>query len=548
MYDDGEVFENYPDWSRFFDSLRGSGYSLNAAIADIVDNSISANASIVNVRFNLNFTDASAAGVAAISISDNGDGMDKDGILNALKYGAAPRTDAKSLGKFGIGLKLASTAFAKIVTVTSRKKGDSEILSGILDLDFIAQKRAPVILVVNPRSDSVEAIEEISNGGSGTVVEWTLMDRLKLNQYQRRSAQVSAYEDQLQELRDHLGTVFQRYINPPEANSTNVQIFVNDIPVEAWDPFCVDVVSKPEFEKQIVAENGTVLMNLRGFVLPRIDGFPNHDRFAAARISLNYQGIYVYRENRLIEGPVWLDKTARDLHYNGARIDASFTHEADELLGLNFQKDSITGGSEIQQEIKEFSTKVRKAANEKHRSRTTADAVDSSGALHGTSSAGVEKNIGRLETVTVTETDESKGEVAIDAGLGEEPRRLRIAFPEESGIGNFEVLSNLDDGVLWTPFYSTATGHIGVQLNAGHDFYKKAYVANKGDSNIIQAIDYLIWSIAQAEADYSARDRTFADAFDDFKVQVSRNLKRLVKELPEPEISTPEPGSSGDGN
>lgn len=534
-YPDDSVFDNFPDWGRFFDSLRGSGYSLNAAIADIIDNSISAEASVVNVKFDLSFTDANSPGFAKISIVDNGHGMDKDGVLNALKYGAAPRAEAKSLGKFGIGLKLASTAFAKVVTVTSKRSGDNEPVTGILDLDFITSRAAPVIPIVEASPEALDLINEISPQGKGTVVDWTVMDRLKLNQYQRRAPQEKAYDQQIAELNSHIGMVFQRYLSSDIGTGDRVEIFLNDQAVEPWDPFCVDVVGNPMFEKEITAEDGTILMKLRGFVLPRIDGFPSAQRYAEANISLNNQGVYVYREDRLIEGPVWLDKTARDLHYNGARIDASFTHEADDLLGLSFQKDSITGGSEIQQEIKDFSTMVRRAADEVHRAKNTKNAVEGSKSLHSGSSAEVEKNLPQLETVNVTEAYVDRGEVKIDAGQGEEPRRLLIAFPADPGIGNFNVESSLEDGVLWSPFYSTNTGHIGVQLNAGHDFYKKAYVANQADTNVIRAIDFLIWSIAQAEADYSARDREFADTFEDFKVQVSRNLKRLVRDLPEPE-------------
>ena len=534
-YPDDAVFDNYPDWGRFFDSLRGSGYSLNAAIADIIDNSISAGASIVNVKYELNFADSSSPGSARIAIIDNGHGMDRDGVLNALKYGAAPRAEAKSLGKFGIGLKLASTAFAKVVTVTSRKSGVSQPVTGILDLDFITSKAAPVIPIIEAQPEALDLIDEIAPNGSGTVVDWTVMDRLRLNQYQRRAPQINAYDQQIAELDAHIGMIFQRYLSADAGAGARVEIFLNDRAVAPWDPFCVDVVGSPMFEKEIVADDGTVLMRLRGFVLPRIDGFPSAERFAEANISLNYQGVYVYREDRLIEGPVWLDKTARDLHYNGARIDASFTHEADDLLGLSYRKDSITGGSEIQEEIRNFSTMVRRAANEEHRARNTKSAVSAAASLHSVSSAEVEKNIPQLETVNVTESNADRGEVRIDAGQGEEPRRLQIAFPSDPGIGNFNVESSLEDGVLWSPFYSTNTGHIGVQLNAGHDFYKKAYVANQADTNVIRAIDFLIWSIAQAEADYSARDRAFADTFDDFKVQVSRNLKRLVRDLPEPE-------------
>ena len=50
-------------------SLRAMGYDLSTAIADLIDNSISANATDIHVDFSWN------SGTPWILISDNGDGM-----------------------------------------------------------------------------------------------------------------------------------------------------------------------------------------------------------------------------------------------------------------------------------------------------------------------------------------------------------------------------------------------------------------------------------------------------------------------------------------
>lgn len=97
-----------PDPSRVAEGLRDTGYDFNTAISDIVDNSIAANATKIDITFNI-----SPMNEISIYIADNGTGMDENGLKNAMKYGSKQRDEIKSLGKFGLGLKTASTAFVE---------------------------------------------------------------------------------------------------------------------------------------------------------------------------------------------------------------------------------------------------------------------------------------------------------------------------------------------------------------------------------------------------------------------------------------------------
>lgn len=99
-------FELLPDPERIVNGLRDTGYNFNTAIADIVDNSIAANASKINID-----VDMDPNMKIRVYIADNGCGMDLDGLKNAMKYGSKERSEKNSLGKFGLGLKTASTAF-----------------------------------------------------------------------------------------------------------------------------------------------------------------------------------------------------------------------------------------------------------------------------------------------------------------------------------------------------------------------------------------------------------------------------------------------------
>ena len=104
-----------PDPSRIMEGLRDTGYDFNTAMADIVDNSIAADAKVVKVKIDLK-----PDNTITVYVADNGVGMDMDGLKNAMKYGSTKRIDPSSLGKFGLGLKTASTAFCRCLSVLSK--------------------------------------------------------------------------------------------------------------------------------------------------------------------------------------------------------------------------------------------------------------------------------------------------------------------------------------------------------------------------------------------------------------------------------------------
>src|SRR5689334_2040585 len=119
--DDKEILP--PDPGRMIEGLRDTGYEFNTAVADIIDNSIAAKATVVSVGINMDFR-----GEVRVSVADNGIGMDRVELLNAMKYGSSRRDDPASLGKFGLGLKTASTAFCRRLSVITRPAHDSRAL------------------------------------------------------------------------------------------------------------------------------------------------------------------------------------------------------------------------------------------------------------------------------------------------------------------------------------------------------------------------------------------------------------------------------------
>lgn len=207
-----ELFEVTPDPERITESLRDTGYILNTAVADIVDNSIAAGADSISVELKLD-----PRGNVRFSVADNGIGMDRNGLVNALKYGSARRPDPSSLGKFGLGLKTASTSFARRLKLTSKSGNDTPAATAIWDLDLVPSQGWQVS--VDSKADPVDAgLLERHTTGTGTVVRWEKIDRL-IRDYKDPAGDRAqgAIKRHVASLRDHLAMVFQRFLDPADS-------------------------------------------------------------------------------------------------------------------------------------------------------------------------------------------------------------------------------------------------------------------------------------------------------------------------------------------
>ncbi len=151
------------------ESLRGLGYTLPTALADLVDNSIAANASDVVVQLEW------AGPQSWVRIVDDGDGMDDAALEAGMRLGARdPRAERSTsdLGRFGLGLKTASFSQARRLTVASRKKG-GPVVCLRWDLDLIGQEpSAEWPLFEGPAPGSEHLLAPLDQMAHGTVVLW----------------------------------------------------------------------------------------------------------------------------------------------------------------------------------------------------------------------------------------------------------------------------------------------------------------------------------------------------------------------------------------
>ncbi len=279
------------------EALRGLGYTTAAALADVIDNGISAGASSIHVRFDW-------AGVhSRISISDNGRGMDDLELESAMTLGAKNPLDERStkdLGRFGMGLKTASFSQCRRLTVAS-KTLDGLVCCLRWDLDAIAA--SPDLgwrMFEGPAYGSEVFVESVESVNSGTVVLWECLDRIVTPGYS-----MDHFADLIDDVEMRLAMVFHRLLEGP---NPSVRLLINDKLVTPWDPFMTGHPAKPWHSPvaRILMPSG--IIEAQCHVLPHKDRLSDDEfREAGGPEGWNsLQGFYVYRNRRLLLAGGWL--------------------------------------------------------------------------------------------------------------------------------------------------------------------------------------------------------------------------------------------------
>ena len=525
--------ENPPDPARTIEGLRDTGYRFETAIADIIDNSIAAEATTVDLKASMDFR-----GNIRVSIADNGIGMSRDGLIKAMRYGSPERPDPSSLGKFGMGLKTASTAFCRKLSVTSRPSGDAPPQRATWDLDHVVHAGKWELLLSDPPDEDLNHLEEIAPDHSGAVVVWEEVDRLlKLYSSPGGKHAQNALNRYVDNLRDHVAMVYQRFLDPGDSRAPTIAITINGEKVEAWNPFFeqeAELVASPdpiavEFEDRdgIAGE-----FAVRAFVLPRREEFSTDDEAKRARIGNEYQGVYVYRENRLIYGPDWLGIYQKEPHGSLLRVEFSFDHRLDEAFHVDIKKSQISLNEDLYNWLSsDFLPAPRRAADERYRQGRKKKAQEkAAGGAHDSSNRTISNREKDVDQAKVEVLNEETGEVEITNSGGRVRMKLRLSTATKPGEVHVQPVEELEDGMLWSP--ALIDRHQGVSVNTGHPYYRKVYIPNLSSGVTVQGMDSLLWALGVAEL--KATNEATHRHFKDLRYEISRILRLLVEDLPEP--------------
>lgn len=521
-----------PDPARVMEGLRDTGYDFNTAIADIIDNSIAANATKVNILL-----DTDPLGEVFVYIADNGCGMDFEGLKNAMKYGSAERNDKASLGKFGLGLKTASTAFCRKLSVISRGS-DNTARKVQWDLDYIAATGEWNLKQPDITADELEYLNETAGDGTGTLVVWEKIDRL-LNDYKSRKAAKTALEKVKNALVFHISMVYQRFLSLDDDRARNVSITLNGQQIDPWDPFCsteenTSVLYQEDLEIEMPGHTEVATLKIRAVLIPRRDEFSTRLAGEKARVSNDMQGFYIYRENRLIHYGDWMGMFSKEPHGTLLRVELSFDHNLDEAFHVDIKKSRILLNDEIFNYIKDSVMPApRRAADERYRKGTKKKIEEASTTAHDVSNRSIEEKARSVENSKVEVTDEKTGEVEITNPNGTFKHRISIHHEDKPGQCRVIPVDSIDNGILWAP--TIADGKHAVEINMSHPYYQKVYYPILSESVLVTGLDSLLWALSEAELS-TFNDET-KDQYEDMRFLVSKCLRKLVADLPDPDTS-----------
>jgi len=522
-----EKLEVLPDPKRMIEGLRDTGYEFNTAIADLIDNSIAASATLVDVKIEMNFR-----GELRLSIADNGIGMNRDGLINAMKYGSAERPHPSSLGKFGLGLKTASTAFCRRLMVTTCKAPEFDIIRAYWDLDHVVKVGKWELLIDKSDKETIDHLNETTKEG-GTVIVWEEIDRLMKN-YSTPSGVPAqkALKRIVEELKDHVAMIYQRFLDTSFTNAPDVTIKINGDNIEPWDPFCKSESVKVASET-VEVEGPDSSFQINAFVLPRREEFSSVEAANRAKIRNDLQGIYIYRENRLIHYADWLGMFTKEPHGTLLRVEFSFDHKLDEAFRIDIKKSQITLNTALYEYLKdEFLPAPRRAADDQYRQGQKKKAKEKADDAHTSSNNNIGSKQDQIEGAEVTAVEGSNGECVVTNAHGKFKFKLKVTSSRKPGELFIQPVDSLDDNVFFEP--ALIDQEKGVRINTSHPYYHKVYIPNLKSGVTVQGMDSLIWSLCVAEL--STINANTLTHFEELRFELSRILRRLVADLPEPNL------------
>ena len=342
-----------PKAAPLMQTYRSIGYSLETAMADIIDNSISAGAK--NIWINCVWD----GDKTTISIKDDGCGMNNDEAVNAMTLGVTNPLDRRNendLGRFGLGLKTASFSQCKILTLFTKKK-NYHSLYWTWDLDYVANNNCWELLRWMPEeySHSLDDIEY------GTVVIWSELDQLIPPGTDKSDEKAkNKFHESWNNSEYHISMIFHRFI----ANGLKIHWASHD--VKGWDPFFgYEPKTQPKPETQFYLNGKKMVM--KGYILPKRKDFTNEEEYekaAGQRGFAGQQGFYVYRGDRLLVAGDWLGMFKPKDSTKLARISIDLPNSTDTEWLINIMKSTATPPPQLRDGMKSYAKDIMNHAEE----------------------------------------------------------------------------------------------------------------------------------------------------------------------------------------
>jgi len=335
-----------PDPRSHIKTLMRIGYTLSSAVSDIIDNSITAQSSSIEI-FAPPIKDN-----PLISILDNGVGMSPEELIENMKIGCkdpSMEREENDLGRFGSGMKTASFSQARRLTVITKKK-DYPIAAAVWDIDRIEKTNSWQLEILD--EEDIKLIPHVAlseDSEQGTQLIWE-----KITFLQQGSHALSQDEElasELTELRKYIALHFHRFIH----NSKKLSIYINNNRVEAIDPFMSNLDGYQEGPSEKFRCKGGFI-TIRTHVLPHINQISSEqlEKMGGAENITQNQGIYIYRSKRLINAGGWLGLAKSSQLGALARVQVDVPTTIDDEWSTDVKKSSLQLPSRVKRELRKF--------------------------------------------------------------------------------------------------------------------------------------------------------------------------------------------------
>ena len=343
----------------FIDSYRNIGYTIETAIADVIDNSIFARATEISI--DMIWNDFSTE-KPIVRISDNGVGMTNDELIESMRLACKSPTeirDPADLGRFGLGLKSASFSQCNILSVVSKKQGDLPCCKQ-WNLHHIKAVNAFQLSDISPDECGMTDCIPID---SGTVVQWSDIDQINIPEDFSEEEKEIHWNDILMKVHNHVAIIFGSF-------KGKILFRFNGNIIELWDPFLMDNEKTNLVFSETLSYSGHKA-KITGFVLPSKLSPEETMKLAWTKSMNDLQGFYIYRNNRLIVYGTWLGLPGltKKEAYRLAHIRIDIGNDTDDLWNIDIKKEHAECPPSLQKNLLSYAKSIRSESMKTFRSR-----------------------------------------------------------------------------------------------------------------------------------------------------------------------------------